>query len=492
MLHMDGLEGSWEVMNSRAEAQGKALVPGAQDLPLPGDAIIARDLRIALGDLRIEMTERVKDFILLYARQRRTNTEAMLGVASIYAPVIDRRLTELRLPRALGLLPAALSAFHLRAVSEDGSAGLWMLNHYVATKQGLVCNASIDERRDLYKSTRAALDYLYELHQLYGDWTMALTAYTCGPAGVTRARLRAENPNSFAQLYPFLPASGRDFVPAFAAAVYVMTNHKQLGMTPLPMQAMPLPDKIQLQEPLRFKHVANVLGIPEGELRTLNPVCRTEVIPGIGMPVQLCLPQGYGPRFTALKDSIYTVQSRTAALEEPVKPAKPATEGASAETNEAPKPKPVPSAPKPYVPPTGTVPVTYTIKSGDNIGLIAQWFGVPARDLKAMNQLTSDRITAGDKLTVHVIKSKAAAMAKVDAMSFAEKQAMVGAAAPTPKVEVQPAPAGTTIHTVKQGESLWLIAKQYPGVTPEAIMKANGIGDKLQPGMKLKIPKGSK
>jgi membrane-bound lytic murein transglycosylase D len=83
-------------------------------------------------------------------------------------------------------------------------------------------------------------------------------------------------------------------------------------------------------------------------------------------------------------------------------------------------------------------------------------------------------------------------MAKVDAMSFAEKQAMVGAAAPTPKVEVQPAPAGTTIHTVKQGESLWLIAKQYPGVTPEAIMKANGIGDKLQPGMKLKIPKGSK
>ena len=103
----------------------------------------------------------------------------------------------------------------------------------------------------------------------------------------------------------------------------------------------------------------------------MNPVCRTEVIPGIGMPVQLCLPKGYGTRFAELKDSIYTLQMRKDA--ETKKP-EPKPEATSAETNDAPRPEPAkPVPPKPYAPPTGTLPLIYTIKSGDNVGLIAQW-----------------------------------------------------------------------------------------------------------------------
>ncbi len=491
ILHMDGLESSWEVMNARAHELNKGL--SNPSLPLPADDQLSRELRLTLGEIKIDFGPRVKNFLLLFTQQRRSTSEAMLGVSNIYAPVIERRLVEMQLPLAFAYLPAALSAYHLQATSEDGSAGLWQLNYYVAIKQGLICNATVDERRDLYKSTRAALNHIADLNRLYGDWGLTLLAYTCSPASIARARERAGARANFEQMYPFLPEGKRDFVPAFAAAAYVMTHAKQLALKPLAMEVMPLPDRIQLQEPLRFTHVANALGIPENQLRNMNPVCRTEVIPGIGMPVQLCLPKGYGSRFAELKDSIYNLQMRKDA--ETKKP-EPKPEATSAETNEAPKPKPEatkPVPPKPYAPPTGTMPLIYTIKSGDNVGLIAQWHGINVKDLREMNGLTSDRIKAGDKLKIYVPKADLSRLARVETMSFADKQAMVGAKEPVvTQPKPQPAPAGYTIYTVKSGDNLWLIAKKYPGVTTEAIMKANGVNTKLQPGMQLKIPNAPK
>ncbi len=494
ILHMDGLESSWEVMNSRALVSNKTLGPGVQDLPIPDEDVLGVEMRYVMGEVRMPVNQKVRDFVTFFAKSRRSSTEAMLGMGSIYAPVIERKITELKMPPVLGLLPAALSAFHLRAISQDGTSGLWQLNYYVATRQGLVCNATVDERRDLYKSTRAALSYLGELYKTYHDWTIAIAAYTCGPAGITRARQRAGANANFDQMYPYLPESGRDYVPAFAAVAYVMTHAKKLGLTALAMEAMPLPDRIQLQEPLRFSHVANALHIPEEKLRNMNPVCRTEIIPGIGMPVQLCLPAGYGQRFAALKDSIYTLQLRTEATEKHPEPKPVAT---SAETNEAPKPKPAPVAPtppKPYAPPTGTVLLNYNIKSGDNTGLIAQWYGIAVKDLREMNGLAGDNIKAGGKLVVYVPQAKFATLSKIDGMTFEQKQALVGGAAPapTPKVVMPPGNGAYTWHVVKSGENLWLIAKKYPGVTAEAIMKANGISEKLQIGMKLKIPTAAK
>jgi membrane-bound lytic murein transglycosylase D len=396
LLHMDGLEGSWEVMNARANEPGKA--ESMQGAMLPDDDQLEHELASTLGEVKMELSPRVKDFIALYARQRRRTTEAILGVASIYGPVVARRLAELGMPPVLSLLPAALSAYHLQAVSERGDVGIWQLNHYVALKEGLTCNSAVDERRDLYKSTKAALAYLAELHAQYHDWTLALAAYTCGPAGVTRARQRAGADARFEQLYSFLPEEGRDYLPAFGAAAYVITHSGQLGLLPLQMEAMPLPDQIPLQEPLRFALVAKALRIPEGQLRNMNPVCRSGTVPGLGMNVPLCLPQGYGRRFSLLKDSIYAVQLRREAETKREEPTRPAS---SAETSE-------PSVPM------------------------------------YPNQ--------------------------------------------APQTPASP----YTLYTVKNGDNLWLIAKKYPGVTPEAIMKANGVDARLQPGILLKIPKRPK
>jgi membrane-bound lytic murein transglycosylase D len=506
MLHLDGLESSWEVMQARALAENKGQTQGG-DAPLPTDAQLTTGLRNLKSEIALEVNDKVKDFIELFAHKRSSSTEAMMGVAGVYAPVIERKIIELRLPPILEYFPAALSAFNARAVAADGCTGLWQLNYYTAVRYGLHCDATVDERRDLYKSTKAALTYLADLYKLYNDWPTAIVAYSCGPGSIAKARLRAGNKANIAQLYPYLPDNARDRLPAFVAAAYVMTHPVQLQLKALAMEVMALPDRIQLQEPLKFTHVANVLGIPENQLRQMNPVCRTEIIPGIGLPVQLCLPKGYGQRFSELKDSIYHLQIRDNAAAKAAEAKLAAKSAASSgdEPNEAPKPKPEfvkPEPPKPYAPPAGYEKLVYTIKSGDNVGSIARWYGITVKELREQNKMSSDRITAGHTLTVYVPKANAAKLAKVEAMTFDEKQAMIGAntttATVTPKVNVPvgpqlPAPKPDYVwHTVKSGENLWVIAKKYPGVSAEAIMKANGISEKLQIGQKIKIPKAQK
>src|SRR5262245_58983602 len=85
ILHMDALESSWEVMNARANEPNKGIT--AEAPALPGDEQLARELRATMGEVKLELSPKVRDFILFFSKQRRSSTEAVLGVASIYAPV---------------------------------------------------------------------------------------------------------------------------------------------------------------------------------------------------------------------------------------------------------------------------------------------------------------------------------------------------------------------------------------------------------------------
>ncbi len=121
--------------------------------------------------------------------------------------------------------------------------------------------------------------------------------------------------------------------------------------------------------------------------------------------------------------------------------------------------------------------VTYKVRSGDVLGLIAQRNGVKVSSIKKWNKLSSDRINIGQELVLYVPKNK-----KVD---LPEEKA-------ENKIEVvnkEPKPGkGTyTTYIVKDGESLWLIARKFPGVSSENIMEWNGVSDKIKPGQKLKI-----
>lgn len=506
LRNLDALESTHEVIDARAAEAEK----GNQNLntgiyQLPDSAQLTIQINRALGNICLPFNSKIGEYIQIFADSKRRNTEAMLGMASLFVPAIEHRLKEQNLPLQLAMLPAVLSAFNQQAVAADGRSGLWQLNYQVAIHYGLVCDAEVDERRDPYKSTAAAISYLKDLYAIYQDWPLSLAAYTAGPTGVNRARNRVGKTANFGQIYGFLAANDREDLWAFAAAAYIMSQAKDIGLAALPMGDLPLLDRVQLQAPLKFAHVADVLGIPEKELRQLNPVCRTEIIPGINLPVQLCLPQGYGERFTLLKDSIYKVQARQLASSPETAPnnakvINPEIDNTSASKEIKPKPIEKVEVPElPYSPPAGYSKLEYTIQPGDNLGLIARWYGMNLSELKAQNNLKSDRINAGDKLDVYVPKSEATALSKVNSLSFEEKQAMVDAPVKPKELVVGPtkpiekpktnSAEGYSIYTVKSGDNLWAISQKYPGVSADDIMKFNGIGEALQPGMKLKIPK---
>ena len=117
---------------------------------------------------------------------------------------------------------------------------------------------------------------------------------------------------------------------------------------------------------------------------------------------------------------------------------------------------------------------------------------MPLSQLMAATQLRSHKIKAGDPLVIHVPKAKAK-----EAQLLAKGGVMPGSLpkaenTPVKAVPGKPAPAKQpdyTLYTVKSGDNLWLIAKRFPGITEKDIMAYNGITEKIQPGMQLKIPK---
>ncbi len=119
--------------------------------------------------------------------------------------------------------------------------------------------------------------------------------------------------------------------------------------------------------------------------------------------------------------------------------------------------------------------VKYVVQKGDNLGNIAKKFGTTAVDLRQWNNLSGNNISLGN--TLIIAKNQAAIIAKTPENTFNKKEKLTS----TTKTNSRD-------YYVKKGDSLFSIAKKYPGVTISDIKKWNDIrGEDIQPGMKLKI-----
>lgn len=133
--------------------------------------------------------------------------------------IIDSVLTRYHLPLELKYLAVIESELKSTAVSRVGAKGPWQLMPGTAHVLGLKVNHGSDERKDYYKSTRAAAKYLRDLHREFGDWLLVLAAYNGGPVPVIRAIHKAHSRNFWA-LQQYLPAESRQHVKKFIATAY--------------------------------------------------------------------------------------------------------------------------------------------------------------------------------------------------------------------------------------------------------------------------------
>ena len=247
----------------------------------------------------------VQKFIDRYSGRLRRSVSVMLGAQNFYMPIFEQALEVYDLPLELKYLPVIESALKPNAVSRVGATGLWQFMVATGKRYSLKVNSMIDERRDPVKASYAAAHYLSDLYQIFGDWSLVIAAYNCGPGNIQKAIQRAGGKKDYWEIYPYLPTETRGYVPAFIAANYIMTYYCEHNITPMVATLPEETDTIMLFQNVHFKQVSDVLGIEMDELRALNPQYRRDVVTGYSEPTDLRLPKEYIEKFIDKQDEIF-------------------------------------------------------------------------------------------------------------------------------------------------------------------------------------------
>ena len=243
------------------------------------EEIMAR-LKMLPTVIEMPYNDAVQKMIDRYSGHLRHSVSFMLGAQNFYMPIFEEALESYRLPLELKYLPVIESALNPRAVSRVGATGLWQFMISTAKHYGLKVNSLVDERRDPLKSSYAAAQYLSDLYKIFGDWNLVIAAYNCGPDKLNRAIHRSGGSRDYWQIYPYLPAETRGYVPAFIAANYIMNYYCDHNICPM-LSTLPVKtDTVMLSRDVHFKQVAGVLGISVDQLRDLNPQYRRNVVNG--------------------------------------------------------------------------------------------------------------------------------------------------------------------------------------------------------------------
>lgn len=320
----------------------------------------------------------VEQYIEQYTGKLRSSVAYMLGVMNFYVPMFEEALLSCNVPLELKYLPIIESALNPKARSRAGAVGLWQFMIDTSKQYGLEVNSLVDERQDPIKSSYAAAHYLRDLYAEFGDWTLAIAAYNCGPTNIEKAIHRAGGERDYWKIYPYLPLETRGYVPAFIAATYVMNYYREHNITPLKVTITAATDTVKLEQDVTMEMVASVCDISMDELRLLNPQYKTNLMPGYRMDCAMRLPEDKILHFIDNQDSIYSQSPTAQAIVVPD------------EKITTTSPKKSSTSSKKYI----------TVRRGQTLGQIARTYRTTVKRLKQLNGLRSNTIRAGSRLRV--------------------------------------------------------------------------------------------
>jgi membrane-bound lytic murein transglycosylase D len=423
----------------------------------------------------------IRNHINVYTVKQRDKFSAVLGLKDYYFPMIEDVFDSYGLPAELKYMAVIESALNPNAVSRMGATGLWQFMYSTGRMYGLTINSIVDERRDPLKATHAAAKYIKDLYNIYNDWILVIAAYNCGPGNVNKAIRRSGNKKDYWEIYYRLPRETRGYIPQYVAATYAINYYAEHNIRPLALNIPVATDTIIVSKDIHLTQISEVMGIPLGELRALNPQYRTGLVPGSSKPQALTLPMNHLGDFIDLNDTIRNYKSDIY-LNKATRIADPSHSSyITADIK-------------------GKTKIIYTVQDGDNLGFISVWFRVGVSDLRNWNNIYRSSIRVGQKIVLYVDPSKSEYYKNFNSLSFAEKQSMVGKTVPSnSQTTLAKGPAevesdGEFItYTVRYGDTIWDIVKMYDNVTTSEVLALNNIPNagKLQVGQKLKIKKKS-
>jgi membrane-bound lytic murein transglycosylase D len=393
-----------------------------------------------------------------------------------YRPQIVAALREAGLPEELSWLPLIESGFKVNALSRSRALGLWQFIPSTGYKFGLKRDKFIDERMDPAKSTKAAIEYLKELHGIFGDWSTVLAAYNCGEGKVLRV-IRSQNLNyldNFWDLYERLPRETSRYVPRFLATLHILSQPEKYGLDTIILDPPLESERVTISKQIHLRDAARAIGFSENKLKELNPELRYKILPGDSYPLRV--PLGHSNILLANLDKVpVTLPPQRAFVYHRVRSGETlgtiarkyrTTVGSLMRANnlkrsnyivagkllKIPQRGYVYKKPKPIRPKNGQA-VSHVVRKGDSLWIIAKQYGTTTKNIQELNHLTSTNLYKGQVLTIFAAKK-----------NQAEK-------------------TGLNTYQVRSGDSPFLIARRH-NMSLERFLSLNDLwhGSTIYPG----------
>lgn len=498
------------------------------------------ELDINTKDYRFPVTETIKTTVPLIQNNYVNNHLAYLWIKrpdimetwlkrkERYFPMMERIFKEEGTPTELMHLAMIESGLNPNARSWAAATGMWQFIKATGGMYGLEVNWWVDERRDPEKATRAAARHLRDLYNVWGDWHLAIANYNVSPRRIRWAIRQSNNVKDYWEIYYYLPKETRGYVPSFIAATMITTNPESFGFQKHYDDYQPYMYEIaEVQGSIDLKVLARLAGISVEELKDYNPELLRWATPPGSSAYPLKLPTGSKVTFLAnykdLPESerreifVHTVKRGESlgkianrygitvrdlylsneGISSLIYPGQnimiPVPEGSDLKilpdkpSNTSSKKNYTSSSYSKLTQPPNTVKLVYTVKSGDTIGHIAEWFDTKASNIRAWNRI-NNFIRVGQKLTIYVPENRRDYYAAINSMSFTAKQNRQNSHNLTSQTTLNDID-GYVTYKVKRNDSLYEIAKQF-GTTVSQLKSVNNLrGSRIYPGQTLKIHK---
>ncbi|MCP4956550.1 MAG: LysM peptidoglycan-binding domain-containing protein [Photobacterium aquimaris] len=304
---------------------------------------------------KIPNNKRVQYYRNWYLKNPR-NLEIIAQRAQPFLYYITEQVEKRGMPLELALLPIVESSFDPHAYSSMAAAGLWQIIPDTGRRFGLKQNSWYDGRRDVVKSTTAALNLLEYLNKKFdGNWQQALAAYNTGEGRVfsaIRKNKAAGKPTDYWALD--LPNETSSYVPKLYAVADIIMHPKKYGFHIPPISNKPVVAIVKPGVQMDLTIAAKFAGISLTELKDLNPAYRRGVTAPNGLN-QLLLPINTVKRFKR-----ELAQNRNASI----------------------------------------VTHHHRVKAGESLGLIAKRYHSSVKTIQRVNKLKTTNIRIGQLLTI--------------------------------------------------------------------------------------------
>lgn len=459
----------------------------------------------------IEYNPALENVIKSFLKNRTKSFERQMALAEYYFPLFEEKLSKYNLPLEIKYLAIVESALQPKAKSKVGAGGLWQFMPATGKQYKLNISTYVDERHDPIKSTEAACHYMMNMYAIFGDWSLVLASYNCGPGNVSKAIRRSGGKTDYWEIRKYLPRETANYLPAFLATMYIYEYKKEHGLVPKKAEMTYFEtDTVMVKQAMTFKQLADLLDISEEQLEYLNPIYKSKYIPSIDDEYfYLRLPKNKIGIFVSNEEKIYgylayleqeKVRNLQLALQAKKRDSIAKQDSLAVATslvvanNE---PVEMEEVLKKHTKEVVSKNF-HKVKKGETLSQIADKNNVSIVNLRKWNNIKGSTINAGQslviqttkKVTVNEVVKKPKPKTEIIEPEV-ENAVAVNTEKPTEnkyssaksKIEIK-----EDYYIVQKGDSIFSITKKFPNLTTDDLKKKNDLKtDNIQPGMKLKI-----